>query len=401
MNHSIVKALATVSDALAAVVESDELAPVAARATAEAVGCRTATVWLLTEGTGPGWLSRLKEIPGMEQLGRRFLKNGSSPEGTRLRLAGTNGHGARAWPQPATWLRARLGTAHMTLDGLTDGQVTTAAELAAAPSQAVQIGEPGTDGEVRLAVGLFCANASIGLVECTWDQESQSEVNGHHRDLLVTLANYLGQVFGDFGSDRHRDEPTLSPDTDLFLAGTGLLLTALDVGSTSTRECAEAVTRSALEMAAEKQLSAAEAQTLQWAALFHEVGQAPMDRWLTFSAPDEAGDSAPDEAGSVDSDEPEQASERDDSPFDELRTQPSLSLIPHLEPAASLLAEVAPVLDGQDGNPDSDISLPATLLAAACRSSGHCETLPSAQPDVGGVVREPDPAEAGPVNSNR
>ncbi len=235
--------------------------------------------------------------------------------------------------------------------------------------RALQVNGSDSGQGLCLVAGLFHADEPVGVLACTWTgaednalahpapsdagslRGASKRVEAGSSDLrewlVVCLANYLGQVFG--GQSTH------SPETDVYLAGTGLLLTALEVGPPAARACAEAVTCSALEMAAANDLRPAEIQSLQWAALFHEVGRAPMDRWLTFPAPN-GRTGQTNEVGSA---EPEPAD------------QPCLALIPNLQSAARLLTQVTPVLDDQDGNPDSDVYLPARLLAQACLSS-HC-----------------------------
>lgn len=384
MNQSIIETLTTVSDALAATVESGKLASVAAQTTARTLDCRSATVWLLTDEEGSMWLPRLGRVPGLKQAVQRFGLLGSSSSSNDLRLhrAGTsNGR-----HHPSNQSPVQSGSDYMTLAALTDGQITTTAELASLPARAVQIGDPESDQGLCLVAGLFGGDTPIGLLVCTWDTEGQPATNSPDRDSFVCLANYLGQLFGQFGHPNgnresresrgnqgnheianHHDQQRISPERSLFLAGTALLLTALDVGAPATRQCAEAVTRSVLQLTVDEQLGAAQIQALQWAALFHEVGRVPIDHWLTFQVPDDTGDSTDGE---------------DDEP-------PALSLIPRLEPAADLLIEVAPVLDGQADHPDPNPSELATLLTTAClsahsqacRSSGHGEnvTRPAAQ----------------------
>ncbi|MFQ5340788.1 MAG: hypothetical protein ACE5F6_04485 [Anaerolineae bacterium] len=358
MNQSIIQALAAVSDALAAVTEPDQLAPVAAQAIVKVLSCQTAAVWLLAEESGLEWPAHLEQVPGIGQAVRRLRKNGSRAVDTQLHLVSTSNGRRRLWQRPfdklTTLLRMGRRAERATLAALTDGQVTAPAELPTMSSRALRVGGSDSAQDLSLVAGLFRTNEPVGVLVCTWTGTDTATSSDSREVLVASLANYLGQVLGD--------QSTLSPETGVYLAGAGLLLTALDVGSSDAKDCAEVVTRSALQMAADKNLHPAEAQSLQWAALFHEVGRVPMSHWLTFPTPDGSGESAESE------------------PDDPL----SLTLIPDLQSAADLLIQVAPVLGGQDGDLGSDISRPAKLLAEAYLSS-HCrQAQPPSDSATGG-----------------
>ncbi len=358
MNQSIIQALAAVSDALAAVAEPDQLAPVAVQAIVKVLSCQAAAVWLLAGESRLEWLAHLEQVPGIGRAARRLWQNGSRAVDTQLRLISTS-NGQRCLRQRpvdrlTTLLRIGPRTKRATLAALTDGQVTAPAELLTMSSRALRVGSSDSAQGLSLVAGLFHANEPVGVLVCTWAGTDAATSSDFREVLVASLANYLGQVLGD--------QSTLSPETGVYLAGTGLLLTALDVGSSDAKDCAEVVTRSALQMAADKNLHPAEAQSLQWAALFHEVGRVPMSHWLTFPAPDGSGESVESEAGD----------------------QSSLALIPDLQSAADLLIQVTPVLEGQNGDPGSDISLPAKLLAEAYLSS-HCrQAQPPSDSAIGG-----------------
>lgn len=338
MNPAIVETLATLSDALATEVEVDQLPLAAAQAIPQALGCQVATIWLVVGNGRPRWLKSLEQVPGVERVMQKLWQNGSGAEDVQLQLASATHRRPRVWHRLLN--RAGPGPTEKrwptrtTLAALTGGQITTLAELAARRSHPLRLDTPGPDQERCLMAGLFRADDPIGVLVCTWASTDEATSPDFQVALMVCLANYLGPVLGD--------RSVLAPERDVYLAGTGLLLTALDVGPPVIKERAEALTYCALRKAAESALRPAEVQSLQWAALFHEVGQAPMDRWVTFPPPSEE-------------ELLEAASDH----------RPCLTLIPALQPAADLLSQVAPVLNGQTGDLDPDLNGPAKLLAEA------------------------------------
>jgi hypothetical protein len=306
MSPSIVDVLMTVSDALAPVAEPDEFVPAVVDATVRALGCEKAAVRLLERDTG----------------------------------------------QPPS----------MPLATLTAGHLTAAAELAATPARVLRVSDSDSGQGLSLAAGLFQADEPVGVLECTW-AETGEEGSSDSRELLVIgLANYLGPVFdGMFDG---------SAETEVYLAGIGLLLTALDVGEPAVKESADAVTGSVLRMAMDEDLRPTEVRSLQWAALFHVVGQAPVARWLTFSTPDD----------------------EDEAVQSEPAGPSGLALIPGLESAAHLLEAVMSDLDRPVDDPGSDMDLPARLLAA-CRSSRREQTPLSIEPPESGSGGETSQAD--------
>ncbi|MBS1254120.1 MAG: hypothetical protein MAG451_03176 [Anaerolineales bacterium] len=437
MNQSIIEALVVVNDAVGVATELDQWAEAAVKATEKALGCQSAALWLLAARESD-WLASWRQLPGIGGVLSRLQQNGSHSNGShsngshseevQLHLASTVHSQRRAWQsspldKPFDRLRTSLKTGPFdelfrglpigtdqaehsaerdgepqgeasdpeleeestTLAALTGGQVATTDELAALSSQALRVGDADANESSRVVAGLFHADEPIGVLTCTW-AENEGDAPSELRELFVVcLANYFSQLFSAQPFDSPstglgaRREP--SPETGLYVAGAGLLLTALDVGSPAVKECAEALTRSTLAMAGANGLHPPEAQSLQWAALFHEVGRAPMDRWLTFPNPDGGGD--------------------DDSVEPERDAEWCLTLIPKMQPAAELLTQVTPVLDGQTDDLDAeDMGLPAQLLAKACLSS-HCgQSESSAEPPVASSEDErlqpgPQTGEAG------
>ena len=343
MARSLLDTLLALSDALAPLVPDSvsppAVASVATRSLAQALGCDEAEIWLHAEKVPPhdtgnghsGWLQRLPLI------GSRLRPSPPPPAEPAQRLYRL-GDGARdADATPST----------RTLEELSGGAIAEVSQVMEQSACIVRAAETHAEPPLRLLAVLSHQQGFVGLLVCTWEGRENGSAPQPAEPVMLAAANLLGPLFAGTAG-----EPF---EAELYLAGLGVLLTALGVGPTAMRTCAEAVARAALERATASGIRPAELHALQWAALFHEVGRLPMEHWLTFPISDR------------------EASSNGQAP----KGASSLSVIPGLAPAAQLLDRVMTAIEKEGA--DSPVELAATeqVLRDALRT--HCRQARSAR----------------------
>lgn len=353
MDASVVSTLVTLSEALGVLVlESASQSGVAARAVqavARGLGCQTVEVWLPAEkvahsaggdtGSSRAWWQRLPLVSARMRPSAPSRTAERTQRLCRIGVSGPEVDGEQL---------------SLTLEELSGGAVVTLGELAHRGGGVLRLAPAHDEDGLRLLAGLFHRQECAGLLACAWQGSESVPRRRPEELLLLAVANYLAPVFGGM-----EGEETFQ--VELYLAGIGLLLTALDVGPAAVRECAEAVTRVALERAASSEVRPSELQSLQWAALFHEVGRLPMEHWLTFPVTERVGNSngqAPQEPS-------------------------ALSVIPGLAPAARLLDRAIAALKEEDGGGETNLRLAEQILFDTLRI--HCrqtQPIPELEEDA-------------------
>ena len=354
MARSFIHGLITLSEHLATVTEPGALASTTAEALVQALDCQSAKIWLLSERREKRGMARGRELlERVPLLGKRMptLRPLSSRDaGDSLLLSGASG--------------SENGSSQheRTVAGLTGGKVSTVAELVARDPSVLHMEDLSPAQCLHLLVGISYEDRPLGVLMCSWEGEAAQGDPHQWEQLLITLANYLGPVFGWM-----REEPAKA---ELYLAGIGVLLTALDTGPSATKECAEAVTQAVLQMATGKGLPPTELQALQWAALFHEVGRWPMEHWLTFPI-----------------------TERENASGDQgTGTPSSLAVVPGLAPAAGLLDRALAALESGNGSAAGSMSAAEQFLITSLTE--HCRQVRSVVESEGSHTNGNSPQNA-------